>query len=106
MNELDSGRKPDMPEPLIPAQLGRRVAVVQIAGLIARRIVCRAKEGQRLAAGERFGMIRFGSRVDVYLPAGVTPQVRVGQAVQAGLTVFGELEPLPAAPAHARLQEV
>jgi phosphatidylserine decarboxylase len=78
---------------------GRRVAVVQIAGLIARRIVCRAKEGQSLAAGERFGLIRFGSRVDVYLPPGFEPSVRLGQAVQAGLTIIASVA--PAAPDHA-----
>jgi phosphatidylserine decarboxylase len=84
---------------------GRRLAVVQIAGLIARRIVCRTKEGQALAAGERFGMIRFGSRVDVYLPPGVEPRVRVGEAVHAGVTVFGHLAPAGSA-APVRLQEV
>lgn len=84
---------------------GRRLAVVQVAGLIARRIVCRAQEGQELAAGERFGMIRFGSRVDVYLPPGVNPGVRLGQAVQAGLTVFASLEPAAPVQSAAQLQE-
>src|ERR1700754_2538387 len=61
-----------------------RVGVVQIAGLVARRIVCWAKEGQAMTAGERIGMIRFGSRLDVYLPAGTMPQVSEGQTALAG----------------------
>lgn len=71
---------------------------VQIAGLIARRIVCRVKEGTPLRTGERFGLIRFGSRVDVYLPEGVAPLVKVGDRSVAGETVFAVL-PAPAAPA-------
>ena len=63
------------------------IGVVQIAGLIARRIVCWTKEGQAMAAGERIGMIRFGSRVDVYLPAGTVPLVSEGQTSLAGETV-------------------
>ena len=65
--------------------------MVQIAGLIARRIVCWVKEGQEIAAGERIGMIRFGSRVDVYLPAGTVPLVSVGQTSLAGETVIADL---------------
>jgi phosphatidylserine decarboxylase len=64
---------------------------VQIAGLIARRIVCRVGEGTALRTGERFGLIRFGSRVDVYLPGGVEPLVRVGQKTVAGETVLALL---------------
>ncbi|MEG6504070.1 phosphatidylserine decarboxylase family protein [Nitratidesulfovibrio sp. 1201_IL3209] len=60
---------------------------VQIAGLIARRIVCRTDEGDTLARGERFGMIRFGSRVDLYLPDDYSPSVNVGEQVFAGQTV-------------------
>ena len=67
---------------------GRKVAVVQIAGLIARRIVCWTKPGQSLRTGERFGLIRFGSRLDVYLPEGVAPQVALGQTMCAGETVI------------------
>ncbi|VDS07965.1 phosphatidylserine decarboxylase [Paracoccus haematequi] len=70
---------------------GRRLAVVQIAGLVARRILCWAKEGQSLRTGERFGLIRFGSRLDVYLPPGVSPLVAVGQTMVAGETVIAEL---------------
>jgi phosphatidylserine decarboxylase len=70
---------------------GRHVAFVQIAGLVARRIVCFVTEGTRLGAGERFGLIRFGSRVDVYLPQGVNPLVAVGQGTIAGETVLADL---------------
>jgi phosphatidylserine decarboxylase len=70
---------------------GRRIAVVQIAGLVARRICCTAAEGQRLGTGERFGIIRFGSRLDVYLPDGVAPLVAVGQSAVAGETVIADL---------------
>lgn len=70
---------------------GRRTVCVQIAGLVARRIVCRVREGAALAAGERFGLIRFGSRVDVYLPAGCVPTVKVGDLTQAGSTVIARL---------------
>lgn len=68
-----------------------RLGVVQIAGLVARRIVCFVKEGDQLGAGERFGLIRFGSRVDVYLPPGVVPQVAVGQLAIAGETVLADI---------------
>ena len=70
---------------------GRKLAVVQIAGLVARRIVCFTKEGQTLLAGERFGLIRFGSRLDVYLPDGVAPMVALGQTMCAGETVIADL---------------
>lgn len=70
---------------------GRDVAVVQIAGLVARRIVCFTSEGSTVAAGERFGLIRFGSRLDVYLPEGVEPRVEIGQTMVAGETVLAEL---------------
>jgi len=68
-----------------------RVGVVQIAGLVARRIVCFVKEGDQLGAGERFGLIRFGSRLDIYLPPGVAPQVAVGQLAIAGETVLADI---------------
>jgi len=71
---------------------GRRdVTVVQVAGLIARRIFCYAKSGQRLARGERFGFIRFGSRVDVYLPLDAVPKSAVGDKVYATTTVLAIL---------------
>jgi phosphatidylserine decarboxylase len=70
---------------------GERIAVVQVAGLIARRILCYAKVGQRLARGERYGFIRFGSRVDVYLPLSARPRVAVGDVVHATTTILAEL---------------
>ncbi len=70
---------------------GRQIAVVQIAGLVARRIMPFVSEGQGLKTGERFGLIRFGSRVDVYLPEGVVPLVAIGQSMVAGETVIAEL---------------
>jgi phosphatidylserine decarboxylase len=71
---------------------GQELAVVQIAGLVARRIVCFVKPGDRLSTGERFGLIRFGSRLDVYLPPDVAPLVAVGQTMIAGETVLAELD--------------
>jgi phosphatidylserine decarboxylase len=79
---------------VIAAESGR-IGVVQIAGLIARRIVCWTKEGQELTAGERIGMIRFGSRVDVYLPLGAVPLVSEGQTSLAGETVIADLAAAP-----------
>jgi phosphatidylserine decarboxylase len=70
---------------------GRRIGVVQIAGLVARRILCFVAPGQELMAGERFGLIRFGSRLDVYLPEGVQPLVANGQNMIAGETVLADL---------------
>ena len=72
-----------------PAQ--QQYAVVQIAGLIARRIVCRAEKGDVIKAGQRYGMIRFGSRVDLYLPLSAQILVREGQKVKAGETILGTL---------------
>ena len=71
---------------------GRDIAVVQIAGLIARRILCDAKVGDAVQAGDRFGIIRFGSRTDIYLPPGVAPMVAVGQTMIGGETVLAELQ--------------
>lgn len=73
-------------------ECGKEIAFVQIAGLIARRIVCCAKEGQSYEAGERFGHIRFGSRLDVYLPTDIEPQVCVGQTMVAGETILANLK--------------
>ncbi len=70
---------------------GRAIGVVQIAGLLARRIVKFVGEGEHVAAGQRFGLIRFGSRVDVYLPKGCHALVCVGQRAVAGETVFADL---------------
>ena len=70
---------------------GRIVVCVQIAGLIARRIICDLKAGQEVLAGARFGLIRFGSRTDVYLPDGTAPLVAVGQRMIGGETVLADL---------------
>lgn len=78
---------------LLRTQDGQDVVVVQIAGLIARRILCNVTEGQTLAAGQRFGIIRFGSRTDLYLPEGCMPLVAVGQRMIGGETVIAELSP-------------
>ena len=71
---------------------GATIAFVQIAGLVARRIVCQVQEGQPLEAGQRFGLIRFGSRVDVYLPKGAVPLVVEGQTAIAGETIIGDMK--------------
>ncbi len=81
---------------------GRKIAVVQIAGLVARRIVCFTHQGQALRTGERFGLIRFGSRLDVYLPPGVQPMVAIGQGMISGETVLADLNG-PAVPRTARI---
>ncbi len=70
---------------------GREIAVVQIAGLIARRILCDLREGDPVRAGQRFGIIRFGSRTDLYLPEGVLPLVAEGQSMVGGETVMAEV---------------
>lgn len=73
---------------LLETASGKYVAFVQIAGLVARRILCWAEDDKEMKAGERFGLIRFGSRVDVYLPKGVNSLVSVGQTAIAGETVI------------------
>ncbi|MDR9485297.1 MULTISPECIES: phosphatidylserine decarboxylase [Sediminimonas] len=82
---------------------GRHIAVVQIAGLVARRIMCWTDKGAHLRTGERFGLIRFGSRLDVYLPDGVAPLVAVGQTMIAGETVLADLG-RDTAPRTARME--
>jgi phosphatidylserine decarboxylase len=89
--DLDKASADNERNSLVIATAGTRVAVVQIAGLIARRIVCYMREDQPVAAGERFGMIRFGSRLDVYLPPGTPPLVAVGQIATGGETVIADL---------------
>ena len=76
---------------IVNTESQRKYAVVQIAGLIARRIVCRAEPGDRIEGGQRYGLIRFGSRVDLYLPRGVEVTVREGRKVRAGETVLGRM---------------
>jgi phosphatidylserine decarboxylase len=77
---------------------GAEIAVVQIAGLIARRILCDIHEGDRITTGARFGIIRFGSRTDLYLPPGTTPLVAIGQRMIGGETVIATLLPTMVAP--------
>ena len=89
--DLDKASEDNERNALVIATAAGRVGVVQIAGLIARRIVCWVKDGQEVGAGERIGMIRFGSRVDVYLPAGTAPLVSEGQTSLAGETVIADL---------------
>ncbi|MSO99171.1 MAG: phosphatidylserine decarboxylase [Rhodospirillaceae bacterium] len=76
---------------LIKTDSGKEFAVVQIAGLVARRIRCDVRKDQNVVTGQRIGMIRFGSRVDVYLPAGVHPLVAIGQHAVAGETVLADI---------------
>jgi phosphatidylserine decarboxylase len=73
----------------ILAREGRRLAVVQVAGVLARRIVCHVKRGDELNRGDRFGLIMFGSRTDTYLPAGCRVEVVEGQRVKGGETILG-----------------
>ena len=89
--DLDKASEDNERNALVLDTQNGKIAVVQIAGLIARRIVCFVREGASVGAGERIGMIRFGSRVDVYLPDGVRPLVAEGQTAIAGETVIADL---------------
>jgi phosphatidylserine decarboxylase len=89
--DLDKASEENERNCLLVAGARGRVGVVQIAGLIARRIVPFVREGEEIGAGERIGMIRFGSRVDVYLPEGVRPLVAEGQTAIAGETIIADL---------------
>jgi len=89
--DLDKASESNERNSLVIATGKARIGVVQIAGLIARRIVCFVREGTTLQAGERIGMIRFGSRVDVYLPYGVRALVAEGQTAIAGETILADL---------------
>jgi phosphatidylserine decarboxylase len=89
--ELDKASEDNERNSLVIAMAdGRSIGVVQIAGLVARRIVSFVHEGQAIGAGERFGLIRFGSRLDVYLPAGTKALVAEGQTAIAGETVLAD----------------
>lgn len=79
---------------IVETAAGQQYAAVQIAGLIARRIICRAEPGDQVRTGERYGLIRFGSRVDLYLPKGSEAMVQAGQKVRAGETVLGQIKQL------------
>jgi phosphatidylserine decarboxylase len=76
---------------------GQVIVVRQIVGILARRIVCRVTEGDEVRAGDRFGIMKFGSRMDVFLPKSATIQVRVGERVVGGVTVMAKLAEAPAA---------
>jgi phosphatidylserine decarboxylase len=89
--DLDKASEDNERNAFVIASGNARIAVVQIAGLVARRIVCFVRKGASVGAGERIGMIRFGSRVDVYLPEGVRPLVAEGQTAVAGETVIADL---------------
>jgi phosphatidylserine decarboxylase len=89
--DLDKASESNERNSLVIAAAKARIGVVQIAGLVARRIVCFVEKGTSIGAGERIGMIRFGSRVDVYLPEGVRPLVAEGQTAIAGETVIADL---------------
>jgi len=87
---------------LVEREDGLKIGFTQIAGLVARRIMSFVKEGDRVSAGERIGLIRFGSRVDVYLPAGTGSQVLLGQRTIAGETVLGIIGEDPQRPGIAQ----
>jgi phosphatidylserine decarboxylase len=89
--DLDKASEDNERNSFVIAIGATRIGVVQIAGLVARRIVCFVRKGTTVGAGERIGMIRFGSRVDVYLPEGVRPLVAEGQIAIAGETVVADL---------------
>jgi phosphatidylserine decarboxylase len=92
--ELDKASEDNERNAILIEKDGKQLIMVQIAGLIARRIVPFVKEGQEVFTGERVGLIRFGSRVDVYLPLGVTPLVSEGQTAIAGETVLADMNAL------------
>ena len=88
--ELDKASEDNERNSLVISTPNGRIGVIQIAGLVARRIVCFVREGQSIGAGERFGLIRFGSRLDVYLPDGARAQVAEGQTAIAGETILAD----------------
>jgi phosphatidylserine decarboxylase len=88
--ELDKASEDNERNSLVISSPNGRIGVTQIAGLVARRIVCFVREGQTISVGERFGLIRFGSRLDVYLPDGVSALVAEGQTAIAGETVLAD----------------
>src|ERR1700744_593795 len=88
--ELDEANEDNERNSVVISNAQGRIGVIQIAGLVARRIVCFVKEGQSIGAGERFGLIRFGSRLDVYLPDGTQALVAEGQTAIAGETILAD----------------
>lgn len=97
--ELDKASDDNERNGMVIDHNGTHIGVVQIAGLVARRIICFVQEGESLSAGDRFGLIRFGSRLDVYFPAGTVPKVALGQTMIAGETILADLNQ-PQAPAQ------
>jgi phosphatidylserine decarboxylase len=89
--DLDKASEDNERSGMVIATQNGRVGVVQIAGLVARRILCFVREGETIGTGDRYGMIRFGSRLDIYLPEGVRPLVAEGQTAVAGETVIADL---------------
>ncbi len=87
----EAGLENERTEIVLEDEKGRRSIMVQVAGLVARRIICRLAPGDHVKAGQRFGLICFGSRVDVYLPPETEPTVSVGEKVKAGISVIGAL---------------
>ena len=90
--ELDKASEENERNGVVIESPNGTVGVVQIAGLVARRILCWSEPGTALSVGERFGLIRFGSRADVYLPDGVKPLVGVGQLAIGGETILADLK--------------
>src|SRR5712675_20677 len=90
--ELDKASEDNERNSLVISTPNGRIGVIQIAGLVARRIVSFVREGQTIGAGERFGLIRFGSRLDVYLPEGTTALVSEGQTAVAGETILADFK--------------
>jgi phosphatidylserine decarboxylase len=88
--ELDKASSENERNGLVIEGPNGTIGVVQIAGLVARRIICWADAGTNIGVGERFGLIRFGSRLDVYLPEGAVPRVAIGQTAIAGETIIAE----------------
>jgi phosphatidylserine decarboxylase len=92
MAHLDeAGISNERTEILLEDRAGRRYLLVQVAGLVARRIVCRLSENDEIGTGQRFGLICFGSRVDLYMPPGVSPCVAAGDRVKAGTSVLARV---------------
>ncbi len=96
--ELDKASTENERNGLVIESPRGQLAVVQIAGLVARRIVCWAREGEEMGVGQRFGLIRFSSRLDVYLPAGAGVTVALGQTAIAGETIIARYDRAPVAP--------
>jgi phosphatidylserine decarboxylase len=89
----DAGELNEYTEVTVDCGGGRTVVVRQIVGILARRIVCRVQEGAVVKAGDRFGVMKFGSRMDIFLPAGTTMKATVGDKVVAGMTIVATLPP-------------